>query len=105
MRRLMRLVTTSALLMVMSACDSINLRPETEAVILRSNADVADCKLLGTATGKARDKWLISRSDNKTATEVFNMARKEAVNIGGNVLVKKTALVNNRQTFLVYDCP
>ena len=100
----MRLFTTSALLMVMSACDSINVRPEAEAVVLRSNADVADCKLLGTAKGKAKDKWLISRSDNKTAIEVFNMARKEAANIGGNVLVKKTALVNSRQTFLVYDC-
>lgn len=102
----MRLFAISALLMTMSGCDLIEARSaKLQAVEVRSKADVADCELLGTTTAKAKDRWLNARNDYKTVNEVLSKAQEEAIDIGGNVLVEKTALVNSRQTFSVYDCP
>ncbi|MBR9910271.1 MAG: DUF4156 domain-containing protein [Gammaproteobacteria bacterium] len=74
-------------------------------VELLSSADVAECMLLGTATGKAKSRWSASRTDMSAVNEARAMARREAVYIGGNVLVEKSALLNGRQTFSVYSCP
>ena len=106
MRRSIWFFSIPALLMTMSACDLINARSdELKAVELRSKADVADCKSLGTTTAEAKDRWQNARNDYKTATTVLAKARAEAVSLGGNALVEKTALLNSRQTFSVYDCP
>lgn len=104
MRRLMQLSKVSVLLVAICSCEVINIRPGAEPVVLRSSTDVAECELLGTATGKARSKWNTSSSDMKVVIEVRNMAFKEAARMGGNVVVEKTALVNSQQTFSVYNC-
>ena len=72
---------------------------------MRSEVDVADCKLLGTTTEKTNDRWASARNDKKVATEVLTLARNEAARMGGNTLVEKTELVMGRQTFTVYSCP
>jgi hypothetical protein len=100
----MQLFTVSVLLVAICSCEGINIRPGAEPVVLRSSTDVAECELLGTTTGKARNKWSTSSAGMKVIIEVRNMARNEAARIGGNVLVEKTELVNSRQTFWVYNC-
>ncbi len=65
MRRLMQLSTVSVLLVAICSCAGINIRPGAEPVVLRSSTDVAECELLGTATGKARNKWNTSSTDMK----------------------------------------
>jgi len=106
MNNLNRFIALGAILLAVSACSWVKLQPGAEAVSLRSSAEVAACKYLGTATGKTKARVsIISRSENKVATEVYNLARNEAVSIGGNALVEKTALHDGRQTFDVYRCP
>lgn len=106
MSHLNRFIALSAILLSVSACSWVKVQPGAEAVSLRTGAEVADCKYLGTATGKTKARvGIIARSEKKVASEVFNLARNEAASIGGNTLVEKTALQDGRQTFDVYRCP
>lgn len=104
MRMLTRYFMITVALAVTSGCTLGTFQSETHAVELRNETDVADCKLLGTVTKKSRDRWTPARTDKKIATEVRDLARQEAANLGGNTLVEKTALIMGRQTFTVYSC-
>ena len=105
-KRTIRSVAAAALLLLPLACTWVKVQPGAENVVLKTEAEVGQCKLLGTATGKTRASvGFVSRSDRKVNTEVLNLARNEAASIGGNTLVTKTDLVDGRQTFSVYSCP
>ena len=104
MRMLIRYFTLTVLLVATSACSLGMFQTENQAVKLLNAADVADCKLLGTVTEKSRDRWASARTDKKIATEVLDLARREAAKLGGNTVVEKTALIMGRQTFTVYSC-
>lgn len=103
----MKLLPAAVLLSTCSllpACSWVKLQPGADAVTVRTLQEVGSCKYLGTATGKTRARVLIARSDRKVAQEVLDLARNEALNIGGNTLVPRGERVDGRQTFAVYLC-
>lgn len=105
MRMLTRYFTITVLLTATSACSTLErLQAEGQSVKLSEQADVTDCKLLGTVTEKTRDRWTQARNDIKIATELRDLARQEAANLGGNTLVEKTEIIMGSQTFTVYNC-
>ena len=105
MHMLTRYFTITVLLTAASACSTLEkLQNQGQTVKLSEQADVTDCKLLGTVTEKTRDRWTQARNDIKITTEVRDLARKEAAKLGGNTIVEKTELIMGSQTFTVYNC-
>ena len=105
MHMITRYFTLTIVLAAISACSLEPFKTEGQSVQLLNETDVADCKMLGTVTEKSRDRWASTRTDEKITLEVLNLARNDALDMGGNTLVEKTELIMGRQTFTVYNCP
>ena len=91
-------------LSAISACTLGSFESKSAAVVLLPEADVMQCKFIDTVTHKSSDRWAPSRTDVKITNELLTLARKDAFALGGNTVVKKSAIALGRQTFSVYNC-
>jgi hypothetical protein len=89
----------------LAACQWVPLTAEGERVRLGTAAEVAECKLLGSVTGKTTvTVGPMARDEAKVAKEVEALARNEAATMGANVIVAKGALDWDQRSYDAYRC-
>lgn len=95
-----------AALAVLGACTWVEPKPEAAGIRLATDADVQDCKRLGSAASKGVSKvGIFVRKDEKVIRELADLARDQAYNMGGDTLVRESELSpEGEMKFGVYRC-
>ncbi len=94
------------ILTLMNACTWVQLTSAGEQVEIRAINQVPGCERLGRASSTTMDRLiLVDRSTEAQREELITLARNEAANMGGNVIVATTNINNGRQQFDVFRCP
>lgn len=89
-----------------AGCVWVDPHPKTEFVTVASINSTENCKRIGAVEVNTLSKVaFLERNDDKVSYELVQLARNEAVAIGGNTLVAQAAPVDGRQAFWVFDCP
>ncbi len=92
-------------LFALPACTWVQLTSTGKQVDIRADSQVANCERIGRATSITMDRLiLVDRSSARQQEELFTLARNEAANMGGNVIVASNNITNGRQQFDVYNC-
>ena len=104
MRRLPRYLCLPLLL---ASCGSwVQLTAPGQHVEVGSESQVSACRPLGRASSSTLDRLLlIERTTARQEDELLTLARNEAGDMGGNVIVPVTAAADGKQSFAVYRCP
>ena len=93
------------LLLLVSACTWVKPTESGQTVQVMDSVDTESCKPVGKITSVSRAKLAgIKRKEKKLETELETIARNEAVDLGGNVVVPKGDISGDEQEFLVYHC-
>ena len=90
---------------VIGACTWVRLTKDAEMVVVKTEAEVTECKRVAKTTASLRNKVMgIERSDEKVKLELETLARNAAVEYGGNTVVPITPIEDGTQSFAVYKC-
>ncbi len=98
---------TGAALVVagLAACAWVKPTAQGEQVRVLTADAVASCADAGTTHVSVLDKLgKLRRSEGKVAAELETLARNSAAQLGGNVVVPVTDIVDGAQSFAVYHC-
>jgi len=97
---------TLTLAVLSGGCTWVKLTNEGRGVRVGAAADVAACQKLGSTHSRTSDTvWIFARSDKKVKAELEALARNEAADMGGDVIVPLGPVsVDGRQSFDVYRC-
>ena len=88
-----------------AACQWVPLTAEGEKVRVVGPADVQDCKLIATVTGKTTvTVGPLARDEVKVGREVEALARNEAAASGANTIVPKSLLDWDQREYDAYRC-
>jgi hypothetical protein len=100
-----KLLGLCAITLLLPACTWVELTPAGDNVRIVSEAEVANCKRLGTTTATLRDKVLgIERDKEKVQREFNTLARNGAADMKGDTIVPLAPPADGRQQFAVYRC-
>jgi len=88
------------------ACTWVKLTAPGEGVHVGTLAEVNKCQRLGATHAKTSPKaWIFSRSAKKIDSELENLARNEAGDMGGDTIVAQGPTSSEgRRSFDVYRC-
>ena len=102
-----RVLSTPFLFLTFAACSSwVQLTAVGQQVEIRSISQVSNCEAIGRASSSTMDRLLlVERSRERQQSELFTLARNEAGDMGGNVIVATNAITDGQQRFDVYRCP
>lgn len=88
------------------SCTWVKVTEEGEIVSIRDKSEVTDCKKVARITSKSKGEIMgVERKKDKVKKELETLARNEALEYGGNVLVPATEMKEGKQSFFVYKCP
>lgn len=104
---MLRLTIASVFILTLAACSSwVQLTAAGQQVEIRSISQVSSCERIGRASSSTMDRLLlIERSSERQQDELFTLARNEAGDMGGNVIVAVNEVTDGQQRFDVYRCP
>ncbi len=104
---MLRVLSTSVVFLTFAACSSwVQLTAAGQQVEIRSISQVSNCEPIGRASSSTMDRLLlIERSSERQQNELFTLARNEAGDMGGNVIVATNEVTDGQQRFDVYRCP
>lgn len=92
-------------LLPLSACSWVTLTPAGEKARVLSEAEVVNCKRLGTTTVSTKEQVAnIYRKEDVVAKELETLARNAAEELGGDTVVPLGTPVEGKQSFAVYRC-
>ncbi len=92
-------------LLLFGACTWVPLTEEGGKVRVADAALVADCKSLGTTTGRTTvTVGPMARDEDKIAREIEALARNEAATMGGNAIVPTGPVDWDHRSYAVYHC-
>ncbi len=95
-----------ALLGTAVGCTWVQLTSAGENVSLRTASQVANCERIGrTQTQSLSRVTIVERGADRLQEELLTLARNEAGDMGGNVVVAESVITEGRQSFGVYQCP
>jgi hypothetical protein len=102
-----RLFLFTSLIVFISGCSSwVQVTNEGESVRLGNAREVANCQRIGRAQAQTLSRVVIvERGGERLQEELTRLARNEAGDMGGNVIVPESVISEGRQTFGVYRCP
>lgn len=93
------------LCLLLCSCTWVRLTKDGEAVLVKTEAEVANCQRLATTNASLRSKVMgIERSADKVKLELETLARNAAADYGGNAVVPTTEIEDGKQSFAVYKC-
>lgn len=96
------LVLTLAFL---GACTFVPVTPEGAQVKVESAQTVPNCERKGTTSASTKHKIaFVPRSADIVTEELIDLARNDAVKLGGNTIVAETPEHDGQRTFAVYHC-
>lgn len=88
-----------------SACTWVKPAPGAEHVALVKPAHTENCRYLGEASATVKHSLAgLKRKQAKVADELVNLARNEAIKMGGDTIVSAAEPSDGRQQFKVYAC-
>jgi hypothetical protein len=94
-----------AIAAVTSSCTWVKVTEKGSSVAVANAANVRGCANLSEVTVSVTSKvGFIKRDADKVATELANLARNEAVGLGGDTIVPSSTIENGKQSFNVYKC-
>ena len=102
-----RIILFSSLLVIVSSCNRWGqVTSEGEAVRLASGNETANCQRVGSAQAQTLSRLVVvERGGERLQDELIRLARNEAGDLGGNVIVPESVIEEGRQSFGVYRCP
>ncbi|MDA0791716.1 MAG: DUF4156 domain-containing protein [Proteobacteria bacterium] len=95
------------LLLVAASASCTWVKPTEEGleIMMRDQAEVADCTRVGKTTAMSRVKVAgVKRKEKKVMLELETIARNQAVKMGGNVISPLGPIEGNERSFGVYRC-
>lgn len=101
-----RPILLASLIFFVTGCNSwVQLTSEGEGVRLGSAQEVANCQRIGQARAQTLSRVVIvERGGERLQEELIRLARNEAGDLGGNVVVPESTIEEGRQSFGVYRC-
>ena len=104
---MLRCVSTVVAFRTLGAGSSwVQLTVAGQEVEIRSIVQASDWEAIGRASFSTMDRMLlIERSSERQQNELFTLARNEAGDMGGNVIVATNEVTDGQQRFDVYQCP
>ncbi|WP_168171534.1 DUF4156 domain-containing protein [Lacimicrobium sp. SS2-24] len=94
-----------ASLLWLCGCASVESLPGSEQIELLSLSQLSQCKKLGVASAQVIDKIaFVERDEEKMAAELLQLARNEAMKMGGNALRIASDIKNGSRDYEVYRC-
>ncbi|HGX91689.1 MAG TPA: DUF4156 domain-containing protein [Candidatus Tenderia sp.] len=100
-----KIVLPWVLLLGLGGCTYVKVSPEGEAVRVVPSADVVKaCKKVGSTTVGVVAKVLLERGKNKVAGELEALARNQAAQMKGDVVVPVSEVHDGQRKFDVYQC-
>ena len=73
---------------------------------LASGNETANCQRVGSAQAQTLSRLVVvERGGERLQDELIRLARNEAGDLGGNVIVPESVIEEGRQSFGVYRCP
>ncbi len=89
----------------LSACAWVQLTDYGRKVRVLDASEVASCKKLGETTASVVGKvGALARHPETVEAELEVVGRNGAVDLGGDTIVPKTAVVDGKRTFTIYRC-
>lgn len=101
----MRFVLGLMVVVALSACSQVTLKPKGEAVKIGYAGNVQNCLYLGTVEASTQSKVLIERNAAAVQEELYVLARNHAGSMGATNLLQHGQPEAGVQTFSAYDCP
>ena len=104
---MIRLFLAAIVVSVINACSSwVQVTTEGQGVRLANSNDVSNCTRIGRARSKTLSRVVvIERGGERLQEELLSLARNEAADLGGNVVVPESLIELGEQSFGVYRCP
>ncbi|PCH61385.1 MAG: hypothetical protein COC19_04845 [SAR86 cluster bacterium] len=103
---MIRSLIFSLITLSLLGCNWVQLTNAGQGVRLATPSEVGNCTLLGNANSKTLSKLVvIPRGGSKQQAELLTLARNEAGDMGGNVVVPESLIEQGSQTFNIYRCP
>ena len=94
-----------SIILLLSACTWVQLRPEAEKTRVLSASEVKSCKKLGKTTASLADEVAgFERNPEKVQKELEILARNSAVDLEGDTVVPVGEPKDGKQVFDVYRC-
>ena len=91
--------------LLLSACNMVELNVEGEKARVLSPEEVTKCTFVGKTTSTTTAKLLgANRDEKKVLEELLILARNSAKNLGGDTVVPDGEVTDGQQTFRVYRC-
>ena len=102
-----KIFLSCAMLLVLAGCNSwVRITDEGEAVRQATAREVVNCTRIGRAHASTMDRFLfMERGGERMQDELIRLARNEAGDMGGNVIVPESVIEEGEQFFGVYRCP
>jgi hypothetical protein len=92
--------------LALGGCNHVPLEPEAGTVLVLQPDAVRECNRLGSTKVEVLDKVLFFRRGTvKMGTELANLARNAAVDMGGNAISPESGIEKGKQKFGIYSCP
>ncbi len=86
-------------------CTWVPLTAEGRNVRILQTIAAADCEKISTVNAKTAERvGVFARSDRKVREELESLARNDAADVGGDVIVPIGTMTNGRQSFAIYRC-
>ena len=101
-----RIILLSSLLVIFCSCNSwVQVTNAGESVRLASGNEIANCQRIGSTQAQTLSRLVVvERGGERLQDELIRLARNEAGDLGGNVIVPESVIEEGRQSFGVYRC-
>lgn len=102
-----KLLMLSLLLVSIAGCSNwVQVTSAGQNVRVATAADVSNCSRVGRTRTNTLGRIVgVERGAERLQTELQSLARNEAGDMGGNVVVPESIIEEGQQTFGVYRCP
>ena len=100
-----KLIFLALLPVLLAACSFVPKNAGADKVLILPLERVRSCNELGQTKVQVLDRLgFVARSNSSVETDLQQIARNNAVDMGGDTVSALTGVVNGRQTFGVYKC-
>lgn len=101
-----KLAFSALALTALAGCSWIDIDPKADQVKLMTIGDIQACQKMGEVQSHVMDKvGFIERDKEAIVENLVDLAKNEAVKLGGNALVPASTLKDGKMRFWLYNCP
>lgn len=95
----------AALALLVGGCSFVSVKSDAEDVLVLSAQRVSHCERLGQTRVSVADKLgFINRRDEDVRSDLEDLARNTAAEMGGDTVSPEGEVNEGRQVFGIYDC-